>query len=312
MRFILEHRGSGIDGFDLNCGCPQTIAKRGEYGAYLLEKDKGDAVVNVVKELVAELGHLIPISVKVRLLPSGVEDSLKLYRRLVDDAGVAMLTVHGRNRMQKGLRTGKADWDAIKKVVDTFGHKIPIIANGSIGNFDDVRECLAHTGADGIMSSEAVLEYPSVFTETGTAAVGGKRMGPGRLALAREYLRMCEKYPPEAGGQGTGIKCVRAHLHRMLHPDLKGRDKLRDMIAYAKEYHVLDKACDDIQEKQNLDKHLVEDEALAWYMRHRVLTNDGMPFSSARILQDRKVPFAELDDEAADCFTNLFGEDDCY
>ena len=223
-----------------------------------------------------------------------------------------MLTIHERNRMQKGLRTGQADWDAIRTVVQTFGHRIPVMANGSIANLDDVRECLEHTGADGIMSSEAVLEYPPVFTESGTAAVQGKRVGPSRLDLAREYLRFCEIYPPEKGGQGSGIKCARAHLYRMLHPDLKGQDDLRNMIAYAKEYHVIYTACDLVQKLQEADNHVVEDEGLSWYMQHRLITDDGIPFSSARILLDRTVPCHELDDEAAECFTNLFGNDDDF
>ena len=75
-----------------------------------------------------------------------------------------MLTVHGRTRLQKGLKTGHADWDAIKQVVDLLGHRVPILSNGSISNLDDVVECLQVTGADGIMSSEAILEYPAVFT----------------------------------------------------------------------------------------------------------------------------------------------------
>ena len=65
-----------------------------------------------------EVGHLIPISVKVRILPSGVEDSLKLYGRLVD-AGAAMM-----NCMllieEIGLKSGflgshNMDLDNIKK-----------------------------------------------------------------------------------------------------------------------------------------------------------------------------------------------------
>jgi tRNA-dihydrouridine synthase 1 len=148
IRYILKSKG-GVDGFDLNCGCPQTIAKRGNYGAFLLEKDDGNLIVNLVEKLVREVGNEIPISVKVRILPSGLDDSLKLYKRMVD-AGASMLTIHGRNRLQKGLNTGKVDWEAIKKVVEHFGDKIPIIANGGISNLDDVRECLEFTGVDGL------------------------------------------------------------------------------------------------------------------------------------------------------------------
>jgi tRNA-dihydrouridine synthase 1 len=268
IRYILSSKGS-VDGFDLNCGCPQSIAKRGNYGAFLLEKDDGKVIVDLVKDLVKEVGKEIPISVKVRILPTGVEDSLKLYKRLVD-AGASMLTIHGRNRMQKGLQTGKADWGAIKRVVELFGDKIPIMANGGISNLDDVRECLDYTGVDGIMSSEAILEYPALFTDTNTEAVGGKRTGPERLKLAKEYLQIAEKHPPQLGGQGNGIKCVRTHIHKFLHEDLSGRHDIRQDIAFAQEYAKLFKCLDDVEELNKKEGHEVEKEGLAWYMRHRI------------------------------------------
>jgi len=268
IKYILSSKGS-VDGFDLNCGCPQSIAKRGNYGAFLLEKEDGNALVDVVQSLVKEVGKEIPISVKVRILPTGVEDSLKLYKRLVD-AGASMLTIHGRNRMQKGLKTGKTDWDAIKRVVDLFGDTIPILSNGGISNLDDVRECLDYTGVDGVMSSEAILEYPALFTDTNTEAVGGKRTGPDRLKLAKEYLQIAEKHPPELGGQGNGIKCIRAHIHKFLHEDLSGRHDIRQEIALTKDHDKLRKCFDDIEELNKKEGHSVENEGLAWYMRHRI------------------------------------------
>jgi tRNA-dihydrouridine synthase 1 len=132
------------DAIDMNCGCPQMIAKRGNYGAYLLENEA--QLVKCVEALAKSVS--IPVCVKVRLLPSGVEDSLKLYTKLVD-AGAAMLTIHGRTRLNKGVLTGASNWEAIRKVVDALGHRIPIIANGSIQSIEDCRECLRVTGTDG-------------------------------------------------------------------------------------------------------------------------------------------------------------------
>lgn len=269
IRNILSCKGGKPDGFDLNCGCPQTIAKRGNYGAFLLEKEGGDTIVNLVENLVKEVGNEIPISVKVRILPSGVEPSIKLYKRLID-AGASMLTIHGRNRMQKALKTGKADWDAIKKVVELYGDRVPIIANGGIGNLDDVVECLQYTGVDGVMSSEAILEYPALFTDTNTEASGGKRTGPSRLQLAREYVNISESYPPDEGGQGNGIKCVRAHIHKFLHEDLTGRNDIRQKIAVAKDCEKLKEYFNDIEALNKAEGHKDEDEKLAWYMRHRI------------------------------------------
>ena len=89
---VQEH----CDAVDLNCGCPQGIARRGNYGAFLLEK--GDVLVGIVSHLSKNLN--CRVTVKVRLLPTGLADSLALYTRLID-AGASLLTVHGRDRHQK-------------------------------------------------------------------------------------------------------------------------------------------------------------------------------------------------------------------
>mmetsp|Transcript_24138 Transcript_24138/g.29721 ORF Transcript_24138/g.29721 Transcript_24138/m.29721 type:complete len:477 (+) Transcript_24138:82-1512(+) len=312
INYILSSK-NGVDGFDLNCGCPQTIAKRGMYGAFLLEKNNGDTIVDIVSYLVKEVGHKVPISVKVRILPSGVEDSLNLYERLVD-AGAAMLTIHGRTRLQKTYKTGQADWDVIRRAVELFGDRIPVLANGSIATMDDVRACLEHTGVDGIMSSESILEYPPIFTESGTADVDGKRTGPSRLEIAREYLNLTLQYPPNKGGQGSGMKCIRAHFHRFLHEDLGKHDSVRQTVAMGTDYEKFFKTCEDVKAIYDAEGHNVEDETLSWYMRHRVVDEDGIPFDRKRHMPEFK-HYAEKktndpDEEAATCMANFFSNDD--
>jgi len=280
VRYLQHAHGGTIDGIDLNCGCPQNIAKRGIYGSFLLENEK--LLTDVVRFLVENVN--VPVSVKVRLLTGGLEDSLELYKNLVD-AGVAMLTVHGRTLFQKGLKTGRADWDAIRKVVECLGHRVPIISNGNIKNLDDVRECLNLTGADGVMSSEAILEYPPIFMDTGTLAVNGYRVGPSRLSVAREYLYLCLKYPSNEGGQGSGIKCARAHIHRFLHSDLQKKPKIRDAVTFAQDYNVLWNVCNAVEIFQKLEKHVMSYEALSWYTRHR-LKNDEV--QQTEVTPDKK------------------------
>ena len=284
------------------------------YGAFLLEKDDGDAIVDIVSYLVKEVGRQIPISVKVRLLPSGVEDSLKLYGRLVD-AGAAMLTIHGRNRLQKMYQTGQADWDAIRRVVELYSHRVPILSNGSIGTLDDVRECLKHTGADGIMSSESILEYPALFTETGTDAVGGKRTGPSRVEIAKKYLEYCKQYPSDKAGQGSGFKCVRAHFHKFLHADLGKYTDVRDSMVYGRDYETFEKACDDIQSRHEAEGHLDGDEELTWYVRHRVvpdhITPDPEQIELLKLQQlNQEEKKVDPDEEEAMNCNGLFGGGD--
>lgn len=258
---LVEHQ---VDAIDLNCGCPTQVAKRGRFGAFLLPS--GDFLVSIVRHLVQHLS--CPVTVKVRLLPGPVDKSIALYRDLVD-AGAAMLTIHGRTQAQKGVNTGPADWEAIRQVVQALGDRVPILANGNISSFEDVRACLEYTGADGVMSSEAILEYPpNVFLPRVDASY---RPGPGRLAIAREYLDLARQHPPEKGGGATSMQCQEMHLDTFLHEDWQSEEgqALRYTVRQAKGvqdlYHILDR----VAAVQNRNKHDVKTEQLSWYFRHR-------------------------------------------
>jgi tRNA-dihydrouridine synthase 1 len=294
-----------VDGIDINCGCPQSIAKRGNYGAYLLEKE--EELLTLVRFL---LKHLtVPLSVKVRLLPppedyNGEEgwdipqQSLNLYTKLVD-AGIHLLTIHGRTRYQKSLLTGHSDWKTIRKAVDLLGHRIPIFANGSIQDWDDVEECLRITNCDGVMSSESVLEYPPIFyniPQTPARTIG-------RLQLAQEYLDFVLEHPPNKGGQGSGIKCIRTHLHRLLHADLQDELQLRTNVVDFESTQELQSVVDYLKEKHDRTTHDVSAESLSWYMRYRLDPEVVLE----RIARNCQVKFVELDDDAGECFANIFG-----
>jgi tRNA-dihydrouridine synthase len=287
------------DGIDLNCGCPQSIAKRGNYGAFLLEQE--DVLLNLIKALVPILR--VPLSVKVRLLPADTRDesiatSLDLYERLVE-AGVHMLTIHGRTRHHKGIWTGAADWEAIRLVVEALGDRIPIIANGSVGNLQDAIDLQAYTKCDAVMSAEGLLEYPPLFS-------GLPRIG--RLDLAREYMQLSLQYPPNVGGQGSRLKCIRMHMHRLLHADMKDDAGLRRMIVTAESRDDLEAALDYLQAKHKRDNHQVATEDLSWYMRHRVCDERTLCRIEAMRKGERTVRSTELIDDAADCFAGLFAE----
>jgi tRNA-dihydrouridine synthase len=283
-----------VDAIDINCGCPQFIAKRGHYGAFLLEDEA--YLLQLVTELVAVLP--IPLTVKVRLLPAAVTDestatsttktaapslpqqydlprSLRLYERLID-AGVHGLCLHGRTRHQKGPMTGPACWDALQQTVAAFSHRVPVLVNGNVASRDDARRCLHCTGADGVLSAEALLEYPPLLATAER---------PSRRALAEEYLQLARAYPPDRFGQGSpAIKIVKQHVHRFGHVYLGGdarRQRLLDALTMDAVAAVV----------QSWPEH--DDGHLAWYYRHR----GG---SAAQ----------ELLEDAGDCFAQLFDEEE--
>ena len=293
-----------VDGVDINCGCPQQIAKRGRYGAYLMEEENGDRIVDIVSHLTKHLN--VPVAVKLRILPSGIDDSLVLYKRLVD-AGAAMLTIHGRTREQRQRLTGAANWEHIRQVVQLLGHRVPVIANGSISNMDDVRECLKVTGADGIMSSEAILEYPPTFTETNVESTNYKRTGPSRLQMAHDYLEICKQYPPNEGGQGSGLKCIRAHLHRFLHADLQVHTQIREAVVKSFSMEAAEDVIKMVREIHDSEDHDVTEEKLSWYVRHQV-NWEKEEEERLDYVEEKKDAVVEEEEEDEGCPCDVFGE----
>lgn len=194
------------DYVDINLGCPQRIAKRGNYGAFLMDN------LPLVKSLVQKmaLNLRVPVSCKIRIFPN-LEDTLK-YARMLEEAGCSLLAVHGRTRDQKDQRKIRADWAAIRAIKDAV--RIPVLANGNIRHMDDVHSCLEETGAEGVLSADALLENPALFAGYKTVEWGANEGGnnDGNLdqaALVVEYLKLCEKYP-------VPWRMIRAHVHKML------------------------------------------------------------------------------------------------
>lgn len=213
---FVEHQ---VDAVDINLGCPQGIAKRGHYGSFLLTE------YQLLHDMVSTLHqHLsIPVTVKIRGLPAGksgpgfdLEATIALVRML-EQAGAALITIHGRTRHQLKDKVGACDFDLIR-LVKQNAH-VPVFANGGIYDMADVERCLAHTGVDGVMSSEALLCNPSIFS--------GRRVDS--IQIAREYMQIVANLEPEAP---TDQSMVRAHLFKILFQHVTLHHDLRDRLAH--------------------------------------------------------------------------------
>ncbi|KAG5461446.1 MAG: dihydrouridine synthase-domain-containing protein, partial [Olpidium bornovanus] len=197
------------DAVDLNLGCPQHIAKRGHYGAFLMEDL--ELVARMVKLVHQELS--VPITCKIRVFPD--EQQTIDYARMLQDAGCQLLTVHGRLRDQKSYHTGLADWRIIKKVKDALS--IPVFANGNILHYSDIQRCMDETGCDGVMTAEGNLHNPALFT--------GKN--PPIWEVVEEYMQVCD----EIGY--TECAVMRAHLFKICRPALLFHPDIRDEFGSA-------------------------------------------------------------------------------
>lgn len=186
------------DAVDLNLGCPQGIARKGHYGAFLQEDQ---ALIHDMVRTLHE-GLPVPVTAKIRILED--REATLAYARNVLAAGASILTVHGRRRDQKGHLTGVADWARIRHLRDNLPPDTVIFANGNVLQHGDVRRCLDATGADGVMAAEGNLSDPGIFAPpppplAGEAAREYWRGKDGRGgwrvdAVMRRYLDIMHRY----------------------------------------------------------------------------------------------------------------------
>ena len=191
------------DAVDLNLGCPQGIARKGRYGAFLQEDWK--LIHSLINILHTQLD--IPVTAKMRILETK-ERTLE-YAKMILDAGASILTVHGRQREQKGHNTGLADWSVLRYLRENLPPDTVLFANGNILRHEDLVRCLEETGADGVMSAEGNLHDPTIFASPPAIGNEGREYWRGRNgrggyrvdAVFRRYMdiiytHVLEKPPP--------------------------------------------------------------------------------------------------------------------
>ncbi|PMD36768.1 FMN-linked oxidoreductase [Hyaloscypha variabilis F] len=163
-----------VDAVDLNLGCPQGIARKGKYGAFLQEDQQ--LIYSLINTLHTSLP--VPVTAKIRILDTK-EKTLE-YAQNVLKAGASILTVHGRTREMKGHKTGLADWSMIRFLRESLPKETVLFANGNILRKEDITRCLAETGADGVMSAEGNLYDPAIFAEAPPVGEEGREYWRGR------------------------------------------------------------------------------------------------------------------------------------
>jgi len=221
----VQHR---CDAVDINFGCPQKIARRGHYGAWLSDEPQ------LQQQLVGTLHcHLeCPVTVKIRVQEAGRSATVD-YARMLQSAGASVIAVHGRTREQRGAVQGGPSWADIAAVKAAVS--VPVIANGGIFATEDVSRCFEATGADGVMAGESLLENPALFD--------GGRVGERQPALAREYLALQQTHPSPLAG-------VKQHLFNLLYAHVQVHIDLRQQLHRARTLDEMSAVVDECERRR--------------------------------------------------------------
>jgi nifR3 family TIM-barrel protein len=208
----------GADIIDINMGCPAKKVTGGYSGSALMrDLDHAltliEAVVGAVK---------VPVTVKMRLGWDETALNAPTLARRAEQAGVKMVTIHGRTRCQ--FYQGRADWRAIARVKAAVS--IPVVANGDVGSPADAAAVLEQSGADAVMVGRASYGAPWIVGQIAKAA-GSRDFGSAPATgeemadyVVEHYEEMLALYGIEGG-----LRQARKHLGWYLDrhaPDLGG------------------------------------------------------------------------------------------
>ncbi|WP_343070300.1 tRNA dihydrouridine synthase DusB [Pelagibacterium limicola] len=195
---------AGADMIDLNLGCPSKRVTNGFAGSALMRVP--DVALRLIEATVKATG--LPVTVKMRL--GWDEDSLNapVIAKSAQDAGVRMVTVHGRTRQQ--FYKGMARWDRIRAVVDAVD--IPVVVNGDITGIEEARAALVASGAAAVMIGRGAQGRPWIVGQIG-AALKGEKVRPAPHGEALVEL-VTEHYEAMLGEYGLelGVRVSRKHI----------------------------------------------------------------------------------------------------
>ncbi len=188
----------GIDGIDLNCGCPvPKVVSQNSGSSLLLDLPNLGNILETIKKT----SNKTYTSAKVRL---GFNEKIpKLIAKTVENAGADFISMHGRTRA--GGYKAEVDYQAIKEAKEVI--RIPLFANGDIKNYQQAVDVQKFVGCEGIMIGRGAIGNPWIFYQLKNSL--GIIDDQLKKEIILEHLNQMVNFYGD-----SGIKIFRKHLHR--------------------------------------------------------------------------------------------------
>ena len=217
-RFNVD-RGAQI--IDINMGCPVKKVCNSWCGSALLQHE--DLVERILHAVVGAVD--VPVTLKFRTGWNRANKNALRIARIAEQAGIAMLTLHGRTRADG--YTGDAEYETIAAVKASVG--IPVVANGDITTPEKARQVLAATGADAVMIGRAAQGRPWICREIDHYLRTGEHLPAPMVeevrALMHEHLQAHYAFY----GEFLGVRTARKHIGWYVR-DLPGGEPFRQQM----------------------------------------------------------------------------------
>jgi tRNA-dihydrouridine synthase B len=192
------------DFIDLNFGCPvnKVVSKNG--GSSLLRDCP--LLEKIARAVVA--ASPVPVTAKIRIGWNAQSVNAPQTARILEDAGIAAVAVHGRTKEQG--YSGEADWEVIAQVAAAV--RIPVIGNGDLASAGDVAARMG-TGVSGVMLGRAAMSAPWIFAEIKHFLATGELLPPPPLEAQWAHIRRhCALNAARRGEEVSAMHSMRSRL----------------------------------------------------------------------------------------------------